>query len=1171
MMNQKTNRCCNFTRALAMVMLGLIACVAWEAGAVPEASQMTKSMREKWTQCLEQGRTSYRNADFKTAIEWYESAAQLNAGDADLQTALAEARDRFAAQQRALSELPDSADDRENVFRSVFKNAFASYKTGEYKDAKYAFETLWLVAGDYRGKTLDLIAACDEQIEAGSVPVQPRMDAPASTVESAGVMVAEIASDAPTAAPVVVDDVTRIEVTRLVRDAKLKMEDGDRESALSLLEEALDAWPGHSEAQQLYDEWSVSVDEVAAEATPVAMNAGSSSPVEDNLELRLEIDELISMGIDAYERGDLRTARDQWQRVLKLDPANKRAQVWLEQTDAAFERQLATEDLVEEAEARQQAAEKLLNSPITIATDRRISLSEFMNILSFSTPIELEYYIAEGADALIFANFVDKPLRVVLDKVLLDIGLSWEIDESNIITIRPNLQSRTFNLLPGQMSKVNAMIDSGELQNIIWGQQEPPSKGVSMVVDERQRILIVTGSEEHIRRMVDFLPALDESEAPALEVEIYRINEKDGPKIKALINSLIRSVSDSPFDVERLLTVDGNTLIVRDTPENILLIEELLLDNDFIEQLRNEELEIQNFSLVPQDVADVQSDYVKFFTTQVINMVETFLYAKDGRSYAISQGRRLWFDENSLQLTIVDTPSNLSRVSSYIDSLPQLGQESRQDVIFLKYAVAENLSSSISRFLDLTSSDSGSGGGNEVTFSLRRGDEREFRDARIRVMRIEDGDEDDKNDDTVEVSINTGQNVSTQNIRELDTVYTDDFEITAEDVIPSSGTPGEGSARLRIRYVAPEDNDDNEDSDTPAVDPLLEDGIQIDPFGDLNALIIRYTDPEAYRDAIELIEILDRPTKQVEIETKFVQVNESRAKEFKSDFQINGLGQDDGSWRSIDYGTSLVNTQFAQDIDEFSSAFEPYTGNIMGPVNHLKGTTAISAVIGGYPNIQYSLSMLESEGVINVVNGPKVVALDGSEATFRIEQFANTDNTADAADNPLMNISDPFQNLPDIDLAIEDEGGGDANNRIISAVVLRFTPQITSDESIILEQLEAELVDFEGYMSQIATPVVNELEEANEVLYSAVVPPRAQVTGALVQRRKRVETDARISNGGTIVLGGWTGELTQEYSSGVPVLRNLPYIGKMFFGREQRSRDRTTLLIFLTGTLIDSD
>ena len=70
-------------------------------------------------------------------------------------------------------------------------------------------------------------------------------------------------------------------------------------------------------------------------------------------------------------------------------------------------------------------------------------------------------------------------------------------------------------------------------------------------------------------------------------------------------------------------------------------------------------------------------------------------------------------------------------------------------------------------------------------------------------------------------------------------------------------------------------------------------------------------------------------------------------------------------------------------------------------------------------------------------------------------------------------------------------------------------------------------------------------------------------------RRRGLTTVARVRNHGTIVLGGWTGERSRTNDSGVPILRNLPYVGKLLFGRTSDKIDRTNLLIFLTCHLVD--
>lgn len=75
-------------------------------------------------------------------------------------------------------------------------------------------------------------------------------------------------------------------------------------------------------------------------------------------------------------------------------------------------------------------------------------------------------------------------------------------------------------------------------------------------------------------------------------------------------------------------------------------------------------------------------------------------------------------------------------------------------------------------------------------------------------------------------------------------------------------------------------------------------------------------------------------------------------------------------------------------------------------------------------------------------------------------------------------------------------------------------------------------------------------------------------TGGFGLLEKDIETSARIRDGGTVVLGGWKNERAQLLDSGVPILRDIPFVGRLFFNRMQQTSDRTTLLIFLTGNVV---
>jgi tetratricopeptide (TPR) repeat protein len=343
------------------------------------------------------------------------------------------------------------------------------------------------------------------------------------------------------------------------------------------------------------------VREVAA-ADPAAAPAPAPQPAVSPASSNAQVESLLNDARYQYEvQGNLEGARQKWQWVLDIEPGNKIAQTYLAETEAEYRQYLATREQQERAAERSRAQEALLRSPLTIQTDRPTALSEFMRLISFSTTEEIEYYIADGADTPVFVNFVDRSLADVLDAVLLPVGLTWKIDENNLITIETDLKHNAFRLTEAQVSQVRSLLQSGRMQTAIWGQPEPPSKGIEMTLDERQRVLLAVGSRLHIQKIQDLLASLDTAERPTLDTAFYKIREQDGPKIKSLINALITSDSGAPFEMDRRIFLDGQDLIIRDTPENLTRIEELLIDQNFIQKMRDEGLEITNFNLAPRD------------------------------------------------------------------------------------------------------------------------------------------------------------------------------------------------------------------------------------------------------------------------------------------------------------------------------------------------------------------------------------------------------------------------------------------------------------------------------------------------------------------------------------------------------------------------------------------
>jgi hypothetical protein len=238
-------------------------------------------------------------------------------------------------------------------------------------------------------------------------------------------------------------------------------------------------------------------------------------------------------------------------------------------------------------------SQNIFDARVSITTERAITLAEFMGILSVGVPSDLQYFIADGANYRVQANFDDIPLRQVLDSVLIPKGLIWTADVDNILTIRMAPATKVFKLDQERTSALTALAQSGELKRIVWGQAEPPFKECAISLDPLRRQLTLIGTEGHIEKMEDYLDAMDPIQA-------------------------------------------------------------------------------RNFSLLPYvDRAAMSTEKSQIAGFQIVEHIKTLLYSEKGMQNAAMNGRNLSFDEEHLQLTVVDTPDNLQRISEYLISLPK--------------------------------------------------------------------------------------------------------------------------------------------------------------------------------------------------------------------------------------------------------------------------------------------------------------------------------------------------------------------------------------------------------------------------------------------------------------------------------------------------------------------
>ena len=121
-------------------------------------------------------------------------------------------------------------------------------------------------------------------------------------------------------------------------------------------------------------------------------------------------------------------------------------------------------------------------------------------------------------------------------------------------------------------------------------------------------------------------------------------------------------------------------------------------------------------------------------------------------------------------------------------------------------------------------------------------------------------------------------------------------------------------------------------------------------------------------------------------------------------------------------------------------------------------------------------------------------------------------------------------------------------------IKIKVTPKINPNGTVMLEVEEE----------------YSQLGAGQSVLVSSSAsngaPSKETVDTAL---QRKMSADILLENGQTVVLGGLTETKTSERQTGIPILKDIPWIGKWLFGKVEQSEDRKELLVFMTPYVLD--
>jgi len=326
---------------------------------------------------------------------------------------------------------------------------------------------------------------------------------------------------------------------------------------------------------------------------------------------------------------------------------------------------------------------------------------------------------------------------------------------------------------------------------------------------------------------------------------------------------------------------------------------------------------------------------------------------------------------------------------------------------------------------------------------------------------------------------------------------------------------------------------------------------------------------QSRRNLERIRNILNRYTdvKQVEIEAKFLEIQEGTLEELGFDWSVVE-GQSDAN-PTYDIGSSLRSVAQAASpdtaannivIDGPSGRFEGTVSPPNLPGSNLLGESAVpfASVIGSIDGvgIDVAIRALSQRSGSDLLSAPKVTVLSGNEAKINVSQefryptrYTDTESDVGTTSGSLNGGSAGVTITPGTpqDFVVRNVG-----------VELDVTPTVEEDDYSITLDLNPRVTEFEGFVEYGGTSIAiagGTTVTAPSGFYQPIFAVR------------EVETKVTIWDGATVVMGGMTREDVISVKDKVPFLGDIPLVGRLFRSEGESSAKRN-LLIFVTANLV---
>ena len=278
-----------------------------------------------------------------------------------------------------------------------------------------------------------------------------------------------------------------------------------------------------------------------------------------------------------------------------------------------------------------------------------------------------------------------------------------------------------------------------------------------------------------------------------------------------------------------------------------------------------------------------------------------------------------------------------------------------------------------------------------------------------------------------------------------------------------------------------------------------------------NSLLFYGTASEAQKVRAVLDQI-DIPYEQVSLEAQVMSINKTDSKNLGIEWEWSKAPQSYEEYTpekiTIDAATGKITSTEPAEITRASSFNKGTTGGII----------SFGRSPDGLPYEFYyaaKINALINNGKANILSKPKITTINGKEATI---------NIGGEVPIPTLTVSD---NTTTTTYEYKETG-----------IILKYTPRVNDD----------------GYITaKIHTEVSTPTYDADTKAYRF--------------NKRSADTQVRLKDGETMVIGGLIGSDESKVMSKIPFLGDLPILGR-FFSNVNNSKNESEVIIFVTARIV---